>query len=312
MIRKLYDSIKFRYNNRFIRKWQYKIYKLLINITFPILNKNFNKIGVNEKSNIVVSLTSFPERINTVWLTVVTLLSQTKKPKKVILWLAKSQFKGVKLPNKLRRLVNYGLEIRWCDDLKPHKKYYYAMQEYPDDCIVIADDDIFYPENHLEILWNNYLKNSDCIIANKTHRIEYGVDNEYLSYNNWSNNIVDNPSYLLVPIGCNGVLYPPHILPECTFNKKYITEAVLYTDDLWLKICALINGKKTFSCVENELVYFDCIKAGKVGLWKTNTKGINRNDIVWKRLMCDYPKINRILCEEWKRESYKDKTKSNT
>ena len=303
MIKKLYDSIKLKYDNHFLAIWKYRFYKMLINLGYPILNKKFEKIGISEESSIIVSLTSFPERINTVWLTIVTLLSQTLKPKKVLLWLAKSQFEGIELPDNLKRLEKYGLEIKWCDDLKPHKKYYYTVQEYPDDCVVIADDDIFYPENHLEILWNNYLKHPDCIIENKTHRIEYGVDNQYLAYNKWSNRIVENPSYLLVPIGCNGVLYPPHSLPEYTFDKNYITEAALYTDDLWLKLCAIRNNKMTFSCMENELVYFDCIKAGKVGLWKSNTKGINRNDMVWKRLMSDFPQMNELLYKEWKREA---------
>ena len=106
-----------------------------------------------------------------------------------------------------------------------------------------------------------------------------------------------------MPIVCNGVLYPPHSLPEYTFYKNYITEAALYTDDLWLKLCAIRNNKMTFSCMENELVYFDCIKAGKVGLCKSNTKGINRNDMVWKRLMSDFPQMNELLYKEWKREA---------
>lgn len=303
MISKLYDSIKIGYNNNFFQIWKYRTFKALINIGYPLVKRKFHRCGVDERSDIIVSLTSFPDRIDTVWMTVVTLLSQTKRPRKVILWLAKTQFDGIELPDNLKRLTEYGLEIKWCDDLKPHKKYYYAMQKYTDKCIVIADDDIFYPENHLEILWNNYLKHPNCIIANKTHRIEYGKNKECLSYNKWSNGIVENPSYLLIPIGCNGVLYPPNILAKSTFDKEYIIENTLYTDDLWLKLCALDGRKKTFSCQENELVYFDCMKAGRVGLWKTNTMGINRNDQVWRRLMSDYPSINDFLYGEWEREN---------
>ena len=84
---------------------------------------------------------------------------------------------------------------------------------------------------------------------------------------------------------------------------------MLYTDDLWLKNCALYGGIKTFSTLENELAYFSCIKAGGTGLWKTNTKNINRNDIVWKKLMTDYPKIKSLLYKEWEKETYKRKLK---
>ena len=112
MIKKLYDSIKLKYDNHFLAIWKYRFYKMLINLGYPILNKKFEKIGISEESSIIVSLTSFPERINTVWLTIVTLLSQTLKPKKVLLWLAKSQFEGIELPDNLKRLEKYGLEIK--------------------------------------------------------------------------------------------------------------------------------------------------------------------------------------------------------
>lgn len=302
MIKKLYDDVKVGYNNKKFNSYKYKIYKLIVNFFFPIIHLNWKKNGIDDNSEIIVSLTSFPERINTVWMTIVSLMNQTKKPKKILLWLSKEQFTNRKLPSRLENLIEYGLDIRWCDDLKPHKKYYYTMQEYYNKCIVIADDDIFYPENHLEILWVNYLKHPECIIANKTHRIEYDSEEKFLKYNNWSNCIRENPSFLLVPIGCNGVLYPPGILPNMVFNKNYILDNVLYTDDLWLKVCALNSKIKTYSCRINELVYFDVIKASKVSLWKSNTLGINRNDIVWEKLMNDYSSINDLLKIEWKKE----------
>lgn len=48
-----------------------------------------------QPQKIIVSLTSYPARISTVHLTIDTLLSQTRKADKIILWLAPEQF-----PNK--------------------------------------------------------------------------------------------------------------------------------------------------------------------------------------------------------------------
>lgn len=303
MIEKLYNFVSKSYYSR-NKYWlfQYRISKVLINFFCPFTLSRFKVSGVDKQSEIVVSLTSFPNRIDTVWMTVATLLRQSKKPYKVILWLSEEQFEGKTLPHRLLKLQEYGLEIRWCDDIKPHKKYFYCMQEYTNKCIVIADDDIFYPENHLQLLWENYKNHSDCIIANKTHHIEYSVDGKYKKYNEWKNCIINNPSHLLVPIGCNGVLYPPLLLNEMLFDKEYIINKVLYTDDLWLKVCAVISGVKVYSCIANELVYFDCIKAGKVGLWRTNTSGINRNDSVWNMLMSDYPEVDSVLRISWEAE----------
>lgn len=76
-----------------------------------------------------MSLTSYPKRINVVWITIETLLQQTVKPDEVILWLADSQFKEIEeLPEELKVLQKRGLIIRFCDDLKSHKKYFYTMR----------------------------------------------------------------------------------------------------------------------------------------------------------------------------------------
>lgn len=305
MVEFFYTKVKTNYYQK-KKYWlyQYRFFKILVNILFPVFCKSVNRKATDIGSEIVVSLTSFPARIDTVWMTITSLLRQTHKPNRVILWLNKEQFEGIVLPRNLTRLKKYGLEIKWCDDLKPHKKYFYCMQSYSDKCIVIADDDIFYPKNHLKILWENYKKHPDCIIANKTHHIEYNMSGECLKYNDWKNQVIKNPSYLLIPIGCNGVLYPPCLLNKTLLlDKTYIINKTLYTDDLWLKICAVLSKVKTYSCVENELVYFDCIRAGKVGLWKSNTKGINRNDTVWNQLLCDFPSVNELLLKEWLSEN---------
>ena len=128
----------------------YKINKLLLNLFYPILygGKEREK-GTDESSPIIISLTTYPARVGTVWITITSLLNQTKQPQRVILWLAEEQFQDKKIPKRLMQLQKRGLEILYCEDLKPHKKYFYTMQEYPECFVVTADDDIFYPENHI-------------------------------------------------------------------------------------------------------------------------------------------------------------------
>ena len=53
---------------------------------------------------IIASLTTFPERINTVEKTIKTILNQTLKPDEVVLWLAESQFP--KLEEELQWIKN--------------------------------------------------------------------------------------------------------------------------------------------------------------------------------------------------------------
>ena len=72
--------------------------------------------GITDKKRspeVIVSLTSFPARINSVEKTIRTLLTQTLKPDRVILWLAEEQFhnKENDLPRQLLALKNFGLDI---------------------------------------------------------------------------------------------------------------------------------------------------------------------------------------------------------
>jgi len=82
--------------------------------------KETQNLGVSDeirKPQLIVSLTSYPARINSVHITINTLLQQSLKPNKVILWLASEQFpnKENDLPDNLLRLKDYGLTIEWCD-----------------------------------------------------------------------------------------------------------------------------------------------------------------------------------------------------
>lgn len=276
----------------------YKVNKLLLNILYPIYAMSRKQYGLDENSNIIVSLTSYPARIDTVWITIATLLNQTMKPYKVILWLAKEQFHNEKLPKKLLELQNRGLEIAYCEDLMPHKKYYYTMQKYPDYFVVTADDDIFYPENHLEKLWVGYKKYPGNIICHWSHKIKFNEDKEFLPYNDWDNNGEDIPSLLNLAVGCNGVLYPSKAMPDEAFEIDKIKKYALHTDDLWLKCMSILQGVKVINCNETILIYFNILKAQKSGLWQTNTKDENRNDKVWKVLMEEYPQVKEMLLEE--------------
>ena len=96
----------------------YKINKVLVNLFFPVTQRWKNSCGVDGQSRLIVSLTTYPARISSVWITVTSLLQQTKKPGKVVLWLAVEQFPDRRIPKSLKRLERRGLEIRFCEDIK--------------------------------------------------------------------------------------------------------------------------------------------------------------------------------------------------
>lgn len=276
----------------------YKLNKLLVNLFYPVSQAYKTEKGTNNDSSIIISLTSFPARIGTIWITITSLFNQTVKPFKVILWLAEEQFPHHEVPANLEKLKKRGLEIRFCEDLKPHKKYYYAMQEFPEHHIVTVDDDIFYPENFIEQLWKGHEKYPDTVICHWSHKIAVDEQEAFLPYNDWIDNGEESPSYSTLAVGCNGILYPPSSLPEEAFDKKKIVENVLYTDDLWLKCMEILNGWKTVNCNETPLIYFNILSTRNAGLWKSNTGERRNNDRIWSRLMTLYPEVKNRLIEE--------------
>lgn len=193
---------------------------------------------------LIVSLTSYPARISKLWMVIKTLLNQKLVDNyKVILWLSENQFpKGLdSLPKSLTNLIEKGLDIRFVsDDLKSHKKYYYAFKEYPNNIVVTVDDDVLYSPILLRTLLDAHDKYSDCVICNRGIKI-----NKEKSYRNWGK--VDNfmiPVSSIMPTGIGGVLYPPHCYNNNIFNIEAIKSTCINGDDLWLNFMCRLNGTK--------------------------------------------------------------------
>lgn len=299
MIQLFYESAKrAKAKSRPWWKVWYKVCKVLVNLLFPVSQLFKRSYGLDQNSRIIVSLTTYPARIDSVWVCIASLLQQTCKPCRVILWLAKEQFPNHEIPIRLERLKKRGLEIRFCEDLKPHKKYYDVMKEYPDYHIVTADDDILYPENHIEQLWKEHEIHPHAVICHWSHRIGLDEQGAFLPYNEWEDNARSAPAYATLAVGCNGVLYPPRALPDKAFDRQAIREYALYTDDLWLKCMEILNGYKTVNCNEAVLIYFNKLSTMKSGLWKSNTGQEGKNDVSWKKLVQKYPEVVEKLMEE--------------
>ncbi|WP_155244390.1 glycosyltransferase family A protein [Butyrivibrio fibrisolvens] len=311
MIDKLYTDVQ-NMKSRGSRLWPYvyKVNKLMINILYPLKARCDRTIGIDGDSNVVVSLTTYPDRIKTVWVTIASLLDQTYKPCKVILWLSGQQFPDgyEKLPDSLKRLTKRGLEIRFVDgDLKPHKKYYYALKEFirnekgEDYLVITADDDIFYPETHIKRYAEASKKYPEAVICSWSHKIAFeDVNGEktYTRYNTWEDNSTPEPDMKTIPVGCNGVLYKAAFFDDELFNTDNICKYSIYTDDLWLKVMEVRNGIKVYNLSNEPLIYYNNIFTMKSGLWHTNTgSDDNRNDNVWRELNEEYPDVKRTLID---------------
>lgn len=274
------------------------IYKIITKLQMNTLEKlTLTEIGINQKvrdKQVTVTLTTYADRVNTVHYTIRTLLNQTYKPDRVILWLA-DEFRDAELPKELLELEKFGLTIRYCEELRSHKKYYFAMQEFPEDIIITADDDIIYPENQIEKLIKVSGRFPGCVVANEAKKLVFDKKFELLyQQNEGSASFGMTPDVMLLPIGCGCILYPPHCLDKEVFNKENIKGLAYTADDLWLKAMEIRNGVKavktakwirTLSCIE--------------GSQKTHLAQVNRlenkNEETMRKILDAYPDIKEII-----------------
>jgi len=208
-------------------------------------NALFSKsIGITQhKRNppLIVSLTTIPERIHKVHLCIESLLRQALKPDYLMLWISIPEHK---IPEKLDRLKQRGLQIRLCKDLGPYTKIIYTLKENPQSIIVTADDDHFYPKNWLKQLYGAYLREPQHIPCHRAHLMTEKPDGKLKKYQEWHwlSPGIQEPSLLLFPTGIGGVLYPPHSLSEEVLNEEVFMRLAPYHDDAWLKGMSLLKG----------------------------------------------------------------------
>lgn len=184
-------------------------------------------------SDVIISFTSYPKRIGYVWQTVESLLRQSALPERIILYLSEDQFpKGNKnLPTRLLNLMSRGLEIKFVEgDLRSHKKYFYAMQEFYDKTIITVDDDCLYPEDIIQTLWETHCEYPDAVVGNRAKHVYSMIPR----YEHWP--AVDHrmKSFDLLFVGCAGILYPPHTLHSDVFDIPLIRRLAFSADDIWL------------------------------------------------------------------------------
>lgn len=232
---------------------------------------------------IILSMTSYPPRIASVHIALESLFNQTRKADKIFLWLSKDEFPNGKkdLPKDLLAYTSTGLEIVWCDgNMKSHKKYLYAMRQFPEALIITVDDDLIYEDSMVDTLFKSYLRYPEAVSAIRTHLM---IENEVgciKSYSEWKkeySGILNRPSMQLFATSGAGTLFPPHVMDEELFNEEAIRKCTIYADDLWLKIMQVICGTPVVLAQKNKaLRYIPDTQSNS--LWKINGSK-NRNDI---------------------------------
>lgn len=264
------------------------------NYLYPIYCKIITpKKCVGNNSEVIISLTSFPARINQVHLCIQSILRQGTPAGRVILWLAESQFQDKKsLPSALLKLEKYGLEIRFCEDVKSYKKVIYTAQEFTDYTIITVDDDVLYPENFVERLLLSAKNNPECVVCYRAHMITFnnGTIAPYSEWVGMSPGIV-GPSLWLVPTGVGGVLYPPNFFKGIEIDVPTIMSLCPTADDLWLKAMGMRKKIRVVKVDADTKEWFTILNTQRESLSSVNNRGERLNNSAMKNLV-EYYDLN--------------------
>lgn len=278
-----------------IRILIYKISNIIIPLYFLFTNKKYKHKSKRNNSNqtpIIISLTSFPARINKLWIVIETLLRQSYKADLIILWLSKKQFKSLdSLPKRLKEQQQKGLIIRFVEeDIRSHKKYLYTIKEYPNCILVTADDDLIYKSNWLESMIDNHYLYPDSIICNYGHQITYDKKGNIEKYNNWQEAKTDSKNVFFGSGG--GVLFPPNSFHTDITKIDLALKLCPIADDIWLNTMVRLNSKQIIKITDNNIL-LPIINKENIALSQYNVTQ-NQNDIQLLNIISYYQKTINI------------------
>ena len=271
-------------------------------------SKKKNYYGLNQADRadeIIVSLTTFPKRIGGIHYVIETLLMQSLKPDRIILWLAKEQFpeKEQDLPDSLLNLKQYGLTISWCNDIRSYKKLIPTLTLYPEALIITADDDMYYHSKMVERLYKAYKKNPHDI---QCHRVtKFYIENKEFKTSPGGYEIYSHASYLHKLTGGSGTCYPPHSLYKDITNEELFMNLAPTNDDIWFWLMAVKNKRRCNVVKKSCTALYFVEGSQEESLNSINDKG---EKLFWKQfrnILEYYPDLEITLREEWKRESHK-------
>lgn len=249
------------------------------------------------KERFIVSLTTYSKRIYDVHLTIESIMEQTMKANRIILWLDYS-FENIVLPKALYLLQERGLEIKFCADLRSYKKLIPTLRECPNDVVITIDDDAIYEFDVLEKLILAYKEDPSYIYCNHQHKMLLDKNGFLLPYKKWAAQYNGLELDIMnFPVGVGGILYPPQSLDEEVFNDNVFMDICKYADDVWFKAMALKKGtlsKKVFTHDPRGIDFVINDNVQDIALTRINVDGASLNDKQIKAVFTKYKLFDKI------------------
>lgn len=234
-----------------------------LKVIYDICLRKAIDVSPQRDATIIVSLTSYGKRVKgSVIYTIYSLLKQTVQPERIVLWLNEKEYSDKNLPVKLRFLCKYGLEIRYCRDIRSYTKIIHSLSAFPDKHIITADDDIYYTRDFIDEFLKAHQQNPHAIITGIAKMPILKGDEKHLTpYITWPEYHHVSVSFKydktkIFPLGIGGVLYPSNIFDDEVLNESIFTSLCPKADDIWLYIMGLRCKTEKMILIESQISYY--------------------------------------------------------
>ena len=231
-------------------------------VLFDIRLRKAIKLSPQQDDSVILSLTSYGKRVKgSAVFTVYSLLRQTVRANRVVLWLNEDEFNSENLPSDLRFLCKYGLEVRFCKDIGSYTKLIHSLSAFPDKHIITADDDLYYSKNFVQEFVEAHRQHPQAIITGFAKIPVSDGEQQLAPYDAWPEYHHVSASFQydsqkLFPLGVGGVLYPSHVFDNEVSNEVVFTALCPKADDIWLYIMGLRSQAEKRILTDSRIAYY--------------------------------------------------------
>lgn len=264
-----------------------------------------NMLQLEDKEQYIVSMTSYPERIECAVQALESIINQdVNEEYKIVLTLAEPQFPGKQLPDSIKMLEETNkVEILWHPtDIRSHKKLMPVLKKYPNATVIITDDDVKRPEWWLQMFIDDHKKYPhDVIVGESAWRLDKTLiqttANKIIP-KGFTFHCIDEAHKILLTErpanGLGGVLYPKHAFnDERFFDEELFMRLTPNSDESWQYCFNVIEERTLRMC-------------GRPVEWsKYSIKGSQRTALSKKNNAVEYTRLYKLFFSEF--PEYKEK-----
>lgn len=201
--------------------------------------------GVKRETPIIVSIYASEAQSKMLPITLYSLLNQTIKPDRLILWLDDSQIDLNVLPYEITQFIKNGLEICLVNGLGSYTAIMSSLKRYDDSINVFAENGYYYDRDWLKKLYVSYISYSKDVQVHKAHLIKMKNRKENFLEVDWGNIVEKESAEFTNYIDkSGGILLPPKIFSSEVLREDVFFKYLPNNIELWIWVMSLVHNRR--------------------------------------------------------------------